>query len=167
MSGDYQIPAIALIAAFMLAFAYLHLRFRSVRTFLWILALGCAEIRAILSWVISRGMWARTPTTPRRCFDRLHRQAAVMLSSVLFLASLSSVSFRFGERRILYAIPYAAPLMVYLALYYGPFGNADAVQHPTGAMVWVYGCWGWQRWSLRFCGARKRAQFQSGWRRPS
>jgi len=143
MSGDYQIPAIALIAAFMLAFAYLHLRFRSVRTFLWILALGCAEIRAILTWVISRGyVGAHADNSATVLWIGFIGQAAVMLSSVLFLASLSSVSFRFGERRILYAIPYAAPLMVYLALYYGPFGNADAVQHPTGAMVWVYGLLG-------------------------
>ena len=45
MQDDYQIPAIALIAALMLAFAYLHSRFRSVRTLLWMLALGCTEIQ--------------------------------------------------------------------------------------------------------------------------
>lgn len=138
MSGDYQIPAIALIAAFMLAFAYLHLRFRSVRTYLWILALGCAELRAILAWVNSRGYAGRhAGDSPTMLLMGFVGQAAVMLSSILFLASLSSLRFRFRGRRMLFAIPYAVPLMIYLALYYGPFAGAGA-QHPTGVLLWIY-----------------------------
>jgi signal transduction histidine kinase len=106
------------------------------------MALGCAEIRAILTWALSRGLGGSySRSAPTVLWMGFLGQAAVMLSSVLFLASLSSVSFKFRGRRVLYAIPYAVPLMIYLALYYGPFAGASA-QTPAGALLWIYGLLG-------------------------
>jgi signal transduction histidine kinase len=139
MFDDYQVPAIALIAALMLAFVYLHLRFRSVRTLLWMLALGCAEIQSILLWFVahyaaSAGGLASSTTV----WMSVAGASALMISSAFFLASLSPLSFRVGDFRVLYAIPYLIPLLLYSILYYG------VSQHPVGSLLWVYcflACW--------------------------
>jgi signal transduction histidine kinase len=145
MSSEYQISAIALLAALMLAFAYLHLRFRSPRTFLWLLALACAELRVILVWLSSSymavpGAGILLPgTTPlfspsTLLWMRVAGETAVMVSSVLFLASLSTISFRLGSRRVLYAIPYLIPLLAYSILYY----TVSPGQQASGELLWVY-----------------------------
>jgi signal transduction histidine kinase len=132
MPDDYQIPAMALIAALMLAIVYLHSRSRSVRTLLWILALGCAEIQGILLWMISN--WAATGIRlhPHIIGMNVVGESALMLSSALFLASLSPLSFQVGRVRILYAVPYIIPILLYSLLYYG------VSQHPTGRLQWFY-----------------------------
>jgi signal transduction histidine kinase len=133
MSDDYQIPAITLIAALMLAFAYLHGRFRNLRTFLWILALACAEAQAILLWLIDHQVLGRPmPGAAGIVFLRIAADSALVLSSVLFLASLSPVRFRVAGTRVLFAIPYLVPLLLYTALYDG------VSQHPTGPLLWLY-----------------------------
>lgn len=130
MFDDYQIPAIALIAALMLAFAYLHLRFRSLRTLLWILALGCAEVQAVLLSVAPR--FAALAGVGSPVWIGMAGEAALMLSSAFFLASLSPLSFRIGQVRILYAVPYAIPLLLYTILYY------QVSQHPSPPLSWLY-----------------------------
>ena len=133
MHDDYQIPAIALIAALMLAFAYLHSRFRSVRTLLWMLALGCTEIQAILLWMVAN--WAIPPGAPTPAaviWLKVAEESALVLSSALFLASLSPLSFHIGRIRVLFVIPYIFPILVYSVLYYG------IDQHPTGPFLLLY-----------------------------
>ena len=106
MHDDYQIPAIALIAALMLAFAYLHSRFRSVRTLLWMLALGCTEIQAILLWMVANWVIpAGSPTPAPVIWLKVAGESALVLSSALFLASLSPLSFRIGRLRVLFVVP--------------------------------------------------------------
>jgi len=137
MFDDYQIPAIALVAALLLAFAYLHRRFRNLRTLLWLLALGCAEIQAILL-AIAGHYTAGTLSNSTTIWMSVAGASALMLSSALFLASLSSRTFQFGGTRVLYAIPYLIPLLLYSILYYG------VSQHPTGPLLWSYyflACW--------------------------
>jgi signal transduction histidine kinase len=139
MFDDYQIPAIALIAALMLAFAYLHLRFRSVRTLLWILALGCAELQAILIWLLSHLTGTiMAPNSAAHIAMSVVGETALMLSSALFLASLSPLSFRIGRFRMLFVVPYTIPLLLYSVLYYG-FPQLNPAH-----MIWVYcilACW--------------------------
>jgi signal transduction histidine kinase len=133
MLDDYQIPAIALIAAMMLAFSYLHSRFRSVRTLLWMLALGCAEVQALLLWMISN--WAVKPgagTPPAIQAMSAAAETALMLSSAFFLASLSSLSFPVGRMRVLFVFPYIVPVLLYVGLYFG------VSQHPTGPLLQLY-----------------------------
>src|SRR5271154_5606884 len=101
MPDDYQIPAIALIAALMLAFAYLHSRFRSVRTLLWMLALGCTGIQAVLLWMV--GHWIvplGSAPAPALLWMKVAGESALVLSSALFLASLSPLSFQVWRFRI-------------------------------------------------------------------
>jgi two-component system, NtrC family, sensor kinase len=145
MFDDYQIPAIALIAALLLAFSYLHARFQSVRTLLWIQALACAEIQSVLLWLVSHRTGTPHGFTPEvAIWVTVAAQSALMLSSALFLASLSPLSFRVGNVRILYAVPYAIPLVIYSILYYGPF-SGSAGQHLSGSILWPYcflACWG-------------------------
>src|ERR1700689_4695620 len=105
MFDDYQIPAIALIAALMLAFAYLHLRFRSLRTLFWIVALACAEIQALLVALTPRFVTlASTHASSLIPWIGVVGELALLLSSALFLTSLSPLTFRIGQQRILFAV---------------------------------------------------------------
>ncbi|WP_263356117.1 sensor histidine kinase [Acidicapsa ligni] len=128
MPDDYQIPAIALIAALMLAFAYLHMRFRSVRTLLWLLALGCAEIQAVLVWLCFHYVSSRHAAIAMNVTS----ESARLLSTALFLSSLSPRTFRIGRFQILYVIPYIIPILIYSALYYG------VAQHPSTPLFTIY-----------------------------
>jgi len=133
MPDDYQIPAIALIAALMLAFAYLHSRFRSMRTLLWMLALGFSGLQSIFRWMADN--WTVSPTTGDPV--ALHwigaaGESCFILSSALFLASLSPTSFRIGRFRFLFVFPYVIPILLYIALYFG------ISEHPTGPLLRVY-----------------------------
>ena len=133
MFDDYQIPAILLIAALMLAFSYLHSRFRSVRTLLWLLALGCAELQSLLQWMVSHWLVpASGAMPPAVIWLRVGAESTFMLSSAFFLASLSPVSFKAGPFRILFVVPYTIPILLYSILYYG-------VTLPTGRVfLWPY-----------------------------
>ena len=133
MHDDYQVPAIALIAALMLAFAYLHSRFRSVRTLLWMLALGCTEIQAILMWMVANWVIPHGAATPLAViWMKVAGESALVLSSALFLASLSPLYFQIGKIRVLFVIPYIIPILIYSILYYG------VSQHPTGSFLLLY-----------------------------
>ena len=136
MLDDYQIPAIALIAALMLAFAYLHSRFRSMRTLLWMLALGLSGLQSIFRWMSDN--WTISPAeTASANVQALHwigaaGESCLILSSALFLASLSPTNFRVGRFRVLFVVPYIVPVLLYVALYFG------VSQHPTGPLLRLY-----------------------------
>jgi signal transduction histidine kinase len=133
MPDDYQIPSITLIAALMLAFAYLHARFRSVRTLLWMLALSCTGLQEILLWMVNQ--WVIPPGVgiPHAVvWLKVAGESLLMLSSALFLASLSPFGFQVGQRRILFVVPYTVPLLLYTFLYYG------YTQYSTRPFLWVY-----------------------------
>ena len=133
MFDDYQIPAIALIAALMLAFAYLHLRFRSLRTLFWIVALACAEIQALLVALTPRFIaFANTHAAAAIPWIGVIGELALLISSALFLTSLSPLTFRIGQQRVLFAVPYLLPQLIYASLYYG------VSQHPSRGFIWVY-----------------------------
>jgi two-component system NtrC family sensor kinase len=134
MPDDYQIPAITLIASLLLAFSYLHSRFRSVRTLLWMLALCCAEIQGILLWMAANwAVPAGEGIPPTVIWLKVAGESALMLSSALFLASLSPQSFQVGRFRVLYVVPYTVPVLLYVILYFG------VSQHPAKPLLWVYG----------------------------
>ncbi len=60
-------------------------------------------------------------------------QAAIQVSTALFLASLSPGRFRLGRLRILYVIPYALPAVIASVLVYGVFHDVT----PAGPVVFV------------------------------
>ncbi|HTX75052.1 MAG TPA: histidine kinase dimerization/phospho-acceptor domain-containing protein [Terracidiphilus sp.] len=130
MQDWYQMPALVLTALLLPAFGYLYARTRDIRNLLWFLAFSCTVLRMALlyptaSWdmVYGSAPWAAAVG-----------QAVAMLAAGLFLGSLSPLSFRMGKRRILYAIPYTAPLMIYAVLSQALYRHAV----PTGIMYWVF-----------------------------
>ncbi|HZL53004.1 MAG TPA: HAMP domain-containing sensor histidine kinase, partial [Terracidiphilus sp.] len=60
-------------------------------------------------------------------------QAAIQVSTALFLASLSPGRFRLGQLRILFVIPYALPAVIASVLVYGVFHGVT----PAGPLVFV------------------------------
>lgn len=138
MLDDYQIPACALLGTLILAFWYLHRRVRSVRTLLWLLGMVFAELHAVLFWRVTmtgRSLipWPfRGSLSPASPWMNVVSETAMMVASALFLASLSPLTFRLGRRRVLFVLPYIAPLLAYTILYYG------FAPHPMGWMLGVY-----------------------------
>ena len=133
MYDDYQIPSIALIAALMLAFSYLHSRFRSVRTLLWMLALVCTGLQAILLWMVANWTIPHGAAIPVAViWLKVAGECALMLSAALFLASLSPLTFVVGRVRVLFVVPFILPILIYVVLYFG------IAQHPSQTIVWIY-----------------------------
>src|ERR1700739_1644139 len=100
MPDGYQLPAIVLTALLLPAFAQLYLRSRDKRTLLWLLGFFFSCLRMLQ---VSRlGLWAISCATVHPWFAAAGKTAA-LISAVMFLASLSPLSFRLGKWRIPYA----------------------------------------------------------------
>lgn len=130
MQDWYQMPTIVLTALLLPAFAYLYDRTRDIRNLLWFLAFSCCIARMALlyphgtvDFVYSNGPWPAAIG-----------EALALLAAGLFLGSLSPLSFQMGKRRVLYALPYTIPLMVYAILSHALYHNAG----PKGLMFWVF-----------------------------
>ena len=149
---SYQLPAIVLIALLLPAFAQLYRRSRDAMTLLWLTGFLFAFLRMLQSSQL--GWWDLSN-------DHLHPWFAaagltcVQISSGLFLASLSPLSFRIGQRRILYVIPFTLPLTAYAFLLYGVYGGALPLGLPflifpaLGALSLLVGCfWAFARGSM-------------------
>lgn len=124
----YQAPALALTILLLPAFGHLYYRTRNIRTLLWFVAFLLVAARAAL--ICSTGAWALVAgNAPWRI-----GQALGLVAAGLFLGSLSPLSFRVGPVRVLYAIPFTAPLVLYTLL-------TDRFQQrtlPSGVMFWVF-----------------------------
>ena len=134
MFDDYQIQVFLLIAALIPVLGYVDRRTPSLRTRLWMLALASLEVQTLLlvfaprllAAAGSRGLSAATFAISAGA------QAALLVSSVLFLTALSPLSFTFGYRQIRYAWLYLPPQLLYVALYFG------VSEHPTGPLLWLF-----------------------------
>ena len=137
MLDDYQVPAAALVTALLLAFGYLDHHFRSPRIRLWMLAMLCVEVHSLFFWRVSNSHstilpWAFSgDLSPASPWMAVVAEVALMVSSALFLASLSPLTFRIGKMRIMYVVPYTIPLILYSVLVYS-FGRVP------GHLFWVY-----------------------------
>jgi len=130
MQDWYQIPALILTALLLPAFGRLYLRSRDTRTLLWFLAFVFAVIRMALlhpvgAWDLSDG------SHPWRVAVG---QACALLSSALFLGSLSPMRIRLGRLQVLYILPYIVPMIGYAVLAYGVFHGRP----PQGPLYWVF-----------------------------
>jgi signal transduction histidine kinase len=143
MPDYYQAPALILTALLLPAFGYLYLRFRDTRTLLWFLGFVFAVFRMAL--LDRLGSWDFQ--------DRSHPwitaagQTSILLSSALFLASLSPLRFRIGRFNVLYVIPYTLPLVVYSILFHGVLRGAN----PTGLLFFVFPALGFLSVVAGFC----------------
>ncbi len=152
MPDSYQFPAILLTALLLPAFAQLYWRSRDTRTLLWFLGFLFAFLRMVQ---ISRlGPWDFSSAEAHPWFAAAGATAA-QISSALFLASLSPLSFRIRRVRILYAIPFTIPLIAYAILLYVvydgemPRGLPFLFFPALGALSLLVGCfWALARGSM-------------------
>lgn len=124
MADSYQLPAIVLTAFLLPAFAQLYLRSRNTRTLLWLLGFVFAFLRLLQVWKIGLLDGASAIAHPWLATAGL---TCILISSALFLASLSPLTFRLGRLRVLYVIPFTIPLVVYAYLFYFPFHGTTPV----------------------------------------
>lgn len=130
MQDWYQIPALILTALLLPAFGRLYLRSRDMRTLLWFLAFVFTVVRMALLYPL--GAWDfNDGTHPWRAAIG---QSCALLSSALILGSLSPLRFRLGKMRVLYAIPFISPMLLYAILSYGVFHNRD----PRGPVLLLF-----------------------------
>lgn len=133
MLDAYQIPVLLLIAALLPVLAYVNRHARSMRTRLWILALACVDLQAVLLAYAPRllVLAGRDRQMMTAFAISAGAECALLASAVLLLTSLSPLRFAIGGRRILFGWLYVLPQLIYVVLYYG------VSQHPTGPLLWV------------------------------
>ena len=152
MPDSYQLPALVLTGLLLPAFAQLYRRSRDARTLLWLLGFLFAVFR--MAQTFSFGSWDLSDAHLHPWFSATGLTFA-QISSGFFLASLSPLSFRIGQRRILYVIPFTIPLILYAILLYGIYGGTTPVGLPfllfptLGALSLFVGCfWAFARGSM-------------------
>lgn len=140
MHDYYYIPALVLTALLVPAYGYLYLRYRDARTLLWLLGF-LFTLGASVSFRFTGGMWGFSGVT--NPWAMAAGQTLLQISSALFLASLSPLTFRAGRHRILYVIPYTLPLVVCTILFFGVFRSVEP-QWPLAAIFPILGliCFG-------------------------
>ncbi|MGB7549302.1 MAG: histidine kinase dimerization/phospho-acceptor domain-containing protein [Terracidiphilus sp.] len=152
MPDSYQFPAILLTALLLPAFAQLYWRSRDARTLLWFLGFLFAFLRMVQIYRL--GLWDFSSAADHPWLAAAGLTAA-QISSALFLASLSPLSFRIRRVRVLYAIPFTIPLIAYAILlyvvYHGevPRGLPFLIFPALGALSLLVGCfWAFARGSM-------------------
>ncbi|MDE3186106.1 MAG: hypothetical protein KGM96_01115 [Acidobacteriota bacterium] len=147
MPDSYQLPAIVLTALLLPAFAQLYLRSRDSRTLLWLLGFFFAFLRMLQAYKL--GLWDFSDATVHPWLTAAGLTCA-QISSALFLASLSPLSFRIGRFRVLYVIPFTIPIAVYILLLYGVYNGTMPLGIPfltfpfLGSLSLLVGCF----WAL-------------------
>ena len=129
MLNDFHQYTLILSALFLPAFGYLYLRFRDVRTLLWILAF----LAAMAGMILLDPQSVMLQRIVSEAWDVALGQAALQVSAALFLGSLSPKSVHLGRLRVLYAILYATPMVAIALLFYGVCGGHAA----GGAMFYL------------------------------
>lgn len=130
MHDWYQMPALFLTALLLPAFGHLYFRTRDTRSLFWFLAFAAAVVRMALLYPAAGGDFI----LDSRPWVAAITQSCAIVSSTLFLASLSPLAFRFGRVRILYAVPYTIPLVAFAVLAHGVYHNVI----PGGPISWVF-----------------------------
>jgi len=152
MADSYQIPALVITVLLLPAFGQLYLRFRDSRTLLWFLGFFFAVLRMLQFYDLG---WWNLSDSKLHPWWAASGQTAILISSALFLASLSPQGFRVGRFRILYAVPFTIPLIAYAFLMYCVYGGVTPGGFPflifpaLGALSLLAAClWAYSRGSL-------------------
>ena len=117
MPDYYHAPALILILLLLPAFEYLYLRYQDTRTLLWLLGFLFAIVSMVMPYTAG----------PLSFYAGIYPwmaaagQTSILISSALFLGSLSPLHFRVDRFNVLYVIPYTIPLVIYSAILYGVF----------------------------------------------
>jgi len=119
MPDYYHTPALILTMLLLPAFEYLYLRYRDTRTLLWLLGF----LFAIVSMVMPYAVGPSSFYAGDHPWLAAAAQTSTLVSSALFMGSLSPLHFRIGRFNVRYVVPYIVPLVVYSALLYGVFNG--------------------------------------------
>ncbi|HEY1806733.1 MAG TPA: histidine kinase dimerization/phospho-acceptor domain-containing protein [Terracidiphilus sp.] len=119
MPDYYHLPALLLTALLLPVFGYLCLRFRDTRSFLWFLGFLFSIVAMVLLYTMNGYPGTGSPWLVAS------GQIFIQLSAAMFLGSLSALRFRIGRMQVLFAVPYAAPLVLYSILLYGVLGGVQ------------------------------------------
>jgi signal transduction histidine kinase len=130
MPDYYHAPALVLSALLLPAFGYIYLRFRDARTLLWFLGFLFALISMTLRYI----EWPWSFAGKMHLWMAAAGQTSILISSALFLASLTPLRFRMGRLHVLYVIPYTIPLVTASLLFYGVFHGIS----PSGPRLWIF-----------------------------
>jgi len=130
MHDWYQIPALILTTLLLPAFGRLYLRSRDTRTLLWFLAFAFTVVRMVLLYPV--GSWDFSNAS--RPWHAAAGQSCALLSSAFILGSLSPLRLQLGKFRVLYVIPYMAPMIAYAVLAYGVFRGVP----PHWPLFWIF-----------------------------
>src|ERR1017187_2351964 len=117
MSDYYHAPALALSVLLLRAFGYLYLRFRDTRMLLWLLGFVFAMSSMLLRYI----HWPWIFAGQIHAWMGAGGQTAMLVSSALFIASLTPLRVRRSEEHVLYVIPYTIPLVIASLVFYGVF----------------------------------------------
>ena len=152
MPDSYQLPAVVLTVLLLPVYVQLYLRSRDSRTLLWLLGFCCATLR--MFQVYKLGLWDFGDPVVHPWMVATG-QTIALVGATLFLASLSPLYFRLGQKRILYAIPFIIPLATYAILLNGVYnGQAPAslaflIFPALGALALLVGCfWAFARGTM-------------------
>ena len=115
MPDTYHAPALILTGLLLPAFGYLYIRFRDTRTLLWLSGFCCSMAAMVLLYTTG----AHGLSGVVYPWLAAAGQSVLLVGSALFLASLSPVRFAAGRFRVLYVVPYTAPLVLYAIVLYG------------------------------------------------
>ncbi len=130
MPDYYHAPALILSALLLPAFGYLYFRFRDTRTLLWFLGFVLALASMLLRYI----EWPGNLSAQTRLWMAAAGHTAMLISSALFLASLTPSRFRLGRYRVLYVTPYTIPLVMASLVFYGIFDGIS----PVGPRLWFF-----------------------------
>jgi signal transduction histidine kinase len=130
MPDSYHFIALVLTVLLLPAFFQLYLRFRDTRTLLWFLGFLFAVVRMLQHYDVA---WWDLSDTGLHPWYAAIGQTSILISSAFFLASLAPVGFRIGRVRILYAVPFTIPLILYAFLIYGVYNGST----PTGTQFLI------------------------------
>ncbi len=131
MADSIQLAVFVLMVLLLPVFAQLYRRSRETRTLLWFLGFCFACVRMLQLYQLRLGDFSSPAAHP---WIAAIGQSASLISSILFLASFSLLSFRIGSRRIPYAVPFAIPLVIYAFLLDGVYGG----EMPASLMMLVF-----------------------------
>jgi signal transduction histidine kinase len=147
MPDSYHLPALVLTVLLLPAFFQLYLRFKDTRTLLWLLGFLFAVLRMMQYYNL--GWWNVSDTTLHPWLAAAG-ETSIIISSTLFLASLSPGGIRIGRFNTIYAVPFTIPLIAYAVLLYcvyggkPPAGPAYLIFPTLGALTLLVGCvWGY------------------------
>jgi signal transduction histidine kinase len=130
MPDYYHAPALVLTALLLPAFGYLYLRYRDTRTLLWFLGFLLALVSMLLLYTVEP--WGFSESV--HPWLAAAGQTSILISSALFLASLSPLSFHLRRFHVLYVIPFTLPLVGYSILLYGVFAGIA----PRGSLFLIF-----------------------------